>query len=42
LDITWSISIDGKLIKKSLRQSINEGFYARVPTLGGEVDDEGT
>ena len=42
LDLTWSITIDGDLIKKSLNQYIDEGCYARVPILGGEVDDEGT
>jgi acetylcholinesterase len=42
LDLTWSISIDGELIKKSLQQYINEGCYAMIPILGGQVDDEGT
>ena len=42
LDLTWGISIDGDLIKKSLREYIREGRYARVPILGGQVDDEGT
>jgi acetylcholinesterase len=42
LDLTWGISIDGDLIKKSLRQYIREGRYARVPILGGQTDDEGT
>ena len=42
LDISWIISIDGDLIKKSLIQYVREGCYARVPILGGEVDDEGT
>ncbi|KAF9643417.1 sterol esterase [Thelephora ganbajun] len=42
LDLTWDISIDGDLIKKSLKQYICDGGYARVPILGGQVDDEGT
>ena len=42
LDITWGISIDGELTKKSLKQYVNEGCYASVPTLGGQVDNEGT
>ena len=42
LDITWSISVDGDLIKKSLRQYVHEGHYARVPMVGSLVDDEGT
>ena len=42
LDIPWRISVDGDLVKKSLRQYISEGSYARVPILGGLVDDEGT
>ena len=42
LDLTWGISIDGDLIQKSLNQYIREGCYARVPVLGGQVDDEGT
>ena len=42
LDLTWSMTIDGGLIKKSLKQYINEGCYAKVPVLGGQVDDEGT
>jgi len=42
LDGTWSISIDGDLIKKSLGQYIRGGRYARVPMVGGLVDDEGT
>ena len=42
VDVTWSISIDGDLIKKSSMQYIRDGTYARVPILGGQVDDEGT
>ena len=42
LDITWSISVDGELVKKTLNQYVSEGCYARVPTLGSVVDDEGT
>jgi len=42
LDLAWSISIDGDLMKKSLRQYISEGTYAKVPIIGGGVDDEGT
>jgi len=42
LDLAWSISIDGDLMKKSLRQYISEGNYAKVPTIGGGTDDEGT
>ena len=42
LDLTWSISVDGDLIKKSLRQYFREGCYARVPIVGSLVDDEGT
>ncbi|KAF9789744.1 sterol esterase [Thelephora terrestris] len=42
LDLTWDISIDGELIQKTVKQYVNEGCYARVPILGGQVDDEGT
>jgi len=42
LDLTWGISIDGDLMKKSLKQYIRDGHYARIPMLGGQVDDEGT
>ena len=42
LDITWRISVDGDLMKKTMRQYVSEGSYARVPILGGLVDDEGT
>ena len=42
LDITWGISIDGDLIKKSSMQYIRDGTYAKVPILGGQADDEGT
>jgi len=42
LDITWAISIDGELFQKSLKQYVRDGCYARVPILGGQVDDEGT
>jgi len=42
VDIIWSISVDGDLMKKSLRQYINAGSYARVPIIGGGTDDEGT
>jgi len=38
---SWGISIDGDLVKKSLRQYVHEGCYARVPILAGQVDDEG-
>ena len=42
LDLTWGISIDGDLVKESLMQYIRDGTYAKVPVLGGQVDDEGT
>ena len=42
LDITWSISVDGELVEKTLFQYVREGHYASVPTLGGEVEDEGS
>jgi len=42
MDITWSISVDGDLVKKSLRRYVREGCYARVPIIGNLVDDEGT
>ena len=42
LDLTWGISIDGDTIKKSLKQYVREGCYARIPMIGGQVDDEGT
>jgi len=42
LDLAWSISIDGDLMKKSLRQYISEGTYAKVSIIGGGTDDEGT
>jgi len=42
MDITWSISVDGDLMKKSLRQYISAGSYAKVPIIGGGTDDEGT
>jgi acetylcholinesterase len=42
VDYTWSITIVGDLIEKSPRQYIRGGRCARVPILGGQVDDEGT
>jgi len=42
LDLTWQVSIDGELVQRSLREYLNEGCYARIPVLGGQVDDEGT
>ena len=42
LDLTWGLSIDGNLIKKSLMKYIREGCYARIPIIGSQVDDEGT
>ena len=42
VDFTWGISIDGEFVQKSLKQYIEEGCYARIPILGGQVDDEGT
>ena len=42
LDLTWCISVDGELVQKTLKEYINDGFYARIPILGGQVDDEGT
>jgi acetylcholinesterase len=41
VDFTWGVSVDGNLVKKTLRQYISERRYARVPILGGQVDDEG-
>ena len=42
LDIAWSINIAGELFQKSLKEYVRGGCYARVPILGGQVDDEGT
>ena len=42
VDMTWAISIDGDLMKKSMNQYVNEGSYTTIPILGGEVEDEGT
>ena len=42
LDLTWSFSVDGELIQKTLKEYINDDCYARIPILGGQVDDEGT
>ena len=42
MDLSWGMSVDGDLIKKTLYQYILEGCYARVPMIGGQVDDEGT
>jgi len=42
LNFTWGISIDGDLMKMSLRQYISKGSYAKIPMIGGQVDDEGT
>ncbi|KAF9789721.1 Alpha/Beta hydrolase protein [Thelephora terrestris] len=42
LDLTWVPSIDGEFLQKSLSDYLNEGSYARIPVLGGQVDDEGT
>lgn len=42
LNFTWSLSVDGVLLNKTLKESIRLGQYAKVPLLGGQVDDEGT
>jgi acetylcholinesterase len=42
LDLTWAPSIDGEFLQKSLNDYFNAGSYARIPILGGQVDDEGT
>ena len=34
--------MDGELIQKTLKEYINDDCYARIPILGGQVDDEGT
>lgn len=39
---TWGQSVDDDLFKKTPKQLIREGRYAKVPILAGSNDDEGT
>ncbi|KAN0094638.1 Alpha/Beta hydrolase fold [Tylopilus felleus] len=42
LNIAWRPQVDGVFLKQSIRQSLSQGKYARVPAILGDVDDEGT
>lgn len=42
INITWSLSVDGILLKKTLKEYVRAGEYANIPLIGGQVDDEGT
>ncbi|KAF8558698.1 alpha/beta-hydrolase [Imleria badia] len=42
LNTSWRPLVDGVFLKQSIRQSLSEGKYARVPAILGDVDDEGT
>lgn len=42
LNFTWSLGVDNVLLNKTLKEYIRTGHYAKVPLLGGQVDDEGT
>jgi len=42
LIFTWGQSVDNVLFKKTSKQLIREGNYAKVPVLAGSTDDEGT
>ena len=42
LNLTWGLSFGGGFLTESLKKSIREGRYAKVPIIAGDVDDEGT
>jgi len=42
LNLSWVPLVDGVFLKQSIRQSLSQGLYARVPAILGTVDDEGT
>lgn len=42
INLTWSLTVDGIVLKKTLKESIRAGEYAKIPLIGGQVDDEGT
>ncbi|KII86963.1 hypothetical protein PLICRDRAFT_113488 [Plicaturopsis crispa FD-325 SS-3] len=42
LNFTWAASIDGVMFKRSMRESFEQGLFAKVPILAGDCDDEGT
>ncbi|EGO01172.1 hypothetical protein SERLA73DRAFT_159669 [Serpula lacrymans var. lacrymans S7.3] len=42
LDTSWHPMVDGVILKRSIRQSLAAGTYARVPVIASDVDDEGT
>ncbi|EIW80165.1 sterol esterase [Coniophora puteana RWD-64-598 SS2] len=42
LDTSFRPTIDGDLFTRTLRDSMNGDLYAKVPIIGGDVDDEGT
>ncbi|KAH7928880.1 alpha/beta-hydrolase [Leucogyrophana mollusca] len=42
LNASWHPLVDGKILKQTIRQSLAQGKYARVPVIAGDVDDEGT
>lgn len=42
MNFTWSQSIDGVLLNKSVKEYVREGQYMKIPIIAGQNDDEGT
>ncbi|KAH7915897.1 Alpha/Beta hydrolase protein [Hygrophoropsis aurantiaca] len=42
LNGSWHPLVDGIILKQTIRQSLAQGKYAKVPVIAGDVDDEGT
>jgi len=42
LNLTFGISVDGDLLKKTLKTSLRDGEFSNVPLMLGNTDDEGT
>jgi acetylcholinesterase len=42
VNLTWSLTVDGVLLNKTLKEYVRERHYTNIPFIGGQVDDEGT
>jgi carboxylesterase type B len=42
LNLTFGISVDGSLLRKTLKAVFRDGEFSSVPLMVGSTDDEGT
>ena len=42
LNVTFGVSVDGSLLKKTVKTAFRDGEFSNVPLMVGSNDDEGT